>query len=214
MTAEGPSQARDPLQTLLDRVEGERERRCREILDQARTEADRIRAEAYRQARDRFHEAAETDRQRVAERLRSARAEQETRRRQRRHQRINADLAEAWGLIGDALERRWRDPEARKQWMAAALRQAGDFLPGGTWQVEHPPDLDPAEIPVDRADTVDPGEITLEPRRRPELTAGLRIRRDGAVVDATPAGLLADGSRVRSWLLAEVRELQDGGETG
>lgn len=194
----------DPLQILLDRVERDREERCREILQAARSEAEAVRAEAYAQARSRLHRAASDERERVREGLESARAARETRQRQARHQRTNAVLARAWELLEQALARRWQDPEGRRQWLRGALEQAGQFLPPGTWTITHPPGLDPGELPSDPESLPGGDQVTLAPEADPAIGAGIRIRCGRAELDATPAGLLTDRERVRAWLLATV----------
>jgi hypothetical protein len=198
----------DPLQRLLERVERDREERCREILEAARAEAATMRAEAHAQARARVHRAITAERRRVRERLDAARAEQETRQRQRRHQRINAALERGWGLLEAALVRRWADAEGRRLWLQGALEQAARFLPPGTWTVAHPPDLDPAELPAEPGDLPGLGSPQAGLVSQPDgtLSAGVRLSCGGVEVDATPAGLLADPERIRARLLAALQQ--------
>lgn len=203
MSAPPPGTGEDPLQVLLDRVERDREERCREILEAARSEADRIRAQAYAEGRQRLHRTVTEERRRVQERLRSARAERETRERRQRHRQVNAALERAWQLLEGALEDRWADPRGREEWVRGALEQAERFLPPGTWTLEHPEGLDPETLPEALAV---PERITLETRADPGLAAGIRIRCGAAEVDASPSGLLADRERIRSRLLAAIEE--------
>jgi len=192
-----------PLATLLARVEQDRERRCREILQAARQQADALRAEAYGQGRRRLHEAVREERHRVEHALDSARAEQETRQRHRRHRRVNAALERVWPMLEQALAERWRTADGRRQWLDGALEEARRFLPRGTWTVHHPRDLEPGEIDAGRAG-LEPEQVSLETAPEDGLDTGVRIVCGDAEVDATPRGLLADRERVRSWLLAAV----------
>lgn len=204
MSQPGGGSAGDPLQVLLERVERDREERCREILQGARSEAEAMRAQAYAQARRRLHQAVRDERQRLREQLESARATQETRQRQAYHEQSNTALAKAWELLEQALENRWRTPEGRREWLVGALEQAERFLPPGTWTIAHPPELASDELPTDLDTTLGPDQVTLATEADPALNAGIRIRCGGAELDATPAGLLADPKRVRSWLLATL----------
>jgi hypothetical protein len=209
-----------PLAMLLQRVERDREQRCRELLEAARSDASTMRAEAHAQARRRVHQVITEERRRVADRLNSVRAEQETRQRQQRHRRINAALERGWELLEAALEHRWQSAEGRRAWIAGALAQAEHFLPPGTWTLRHPPELARSELPaaLDRSGDPGPGQVTLASQADPDLTAGVRIQCGGAELDATPAGLLVDSERIRAWLLAAIEEHRrtggDGGGNG
>lgn len=215
MSAERRGDEAGPLEVLLQRVEHDREQRCREILEAARSDASTMRAETHAQARRRVHQVIVDERRRAQERLNSARAEQDTRQRHQRHQRINATLERGWALLEEALDRRWQTTEARRSWILAALAQAQAFLPPGTWTIRHPPDLDPAELPngLDGANAPGPGQVTLATETDPAIRIGVRIQCGGAELDATPAGLLVDAERIRSWLLAVIeRRRQPEGE--
>lgn len=202
MREAGPAPSRDSLAALLARVQENRESRCRELLRQAREDAEAMVGEAFRRNRAELHRAIQQERDRMEERLRSRRAQLETQRRLHRHRQVNELLEQGFERLEETLRQRWREKEARAQWIAAALAQAREFLNAGHWVLEHPPGWDPDEAP-------DPPEgVTLEARADDELRAGLRIRAGNARVDATPAGLLRDSERVKSWLLAEVEALR------
>ncbi len=206
MSSPQEEDTRSPLQILMERVERDREQRCREILQAARSEAEEIRQEAYSRARRRVHRTVQNQRQRVAQRLRSAQAERGTRLRQQRHQRINAALKEAWDLLEKALRKRWAEAEGREEWVRGALEQAERFLPAGTWTLEHPSSLDPQELSGELSNLIGSDQVSLDPKAHPHLGVGVRIRCGDAEVDATPEGLLVDRERVRSWLLAEAQK--------
>ncbi|MEF8792456.1 hypothetical protein [Thiohalorhabdus sp.] len=209
-----PEEETDPLQTLLARVERDREERCREILQAARDEADAIRQEAYSRARQRLHRTVETERQRVRRRLRSVEAEQATHVRQRRHQRISNSLEKAWNRLEEALHKRWSNPQGREEWVRGALEQARHFLPPGTWTLTHPSSQDPEDLASDLTAMVDPDQVTLETEPSSGLSAGIRIRCGETEMDATPAGLMVDRERVRSWLLASIQHHRNKREPG
>ena len=144
----------------------------------------------------------------MAARLRSRRAQLETQRRLHRHRQVNQILEEGYARLEDTLRQRWHESEARTEWVAAALAQARDVLIAGHWVLEHPPGWDPNEAPPP------PEGVTLEARADDELPAGLRICAGNARVDASPAGLLRDSERVKSWLLAEIEALRRKEEGG
>jgi len=202
MSEAGTDAARDSLATLLARVEQNRERRCQELLRQGREDAEAVVSEAFRNNRAELHQAIQEERDRLVERLRSRQAQLETQRRLRRHRAVNQTLDQGYDRLEEALRQRWEESRARGEWVAAALGQARQFLSGDHWVIEHPPDWDPAETPEP------PEGITLETRAEAQLPAGLRIRSGKAWVDATPAGLLRDSERVKSWLLAEIEALR------
>ena len=209
MTNGDQGRPQDPLEVLLERVERDREERCRKILESARSDADRVRGEAFAQARSRLHRTVRDERRRVEDELRAARAEQETRHRHQRHRRINAALERAWSQLERALEARWQDPRGRRAWMQGALEQAARFLPPGTWTLHHPPAVGANELP-DLTGIADAERIALETAPDSELTTGVRIGCGGTRLDATPEGLLADRERVRSWLLAAIERHRRG----
>jgi hypothetical protein len=207
----------DAVTALLDRVSCAREAECTAILRAAREEAAAIEARAFRESRRRLRDAVAAERRYYERQRRSAEAQARTRLRQEEQRAIRHLLDEAWPRLRTELERRWDHPDTRREWVAAALRQAVRLLPGRYWRVEHPPGWDPDEMGdhfrhIQEADEVD--ELRFE--GCDYLRAGLRLSASGATLDATLHGLLAEPQRVESQLLghmaAELGLDQDAGD--
>jgi hypothetical protein len=125
--------------------------------------------------------------------LRRRDAAARTRPRQRR-----AIVDHAWQQLPAALARQWQDADGRAHWIRHAVRDARQRLRGTDWQIEHAPGMTEPERRQCVADGAPPACFAEDPA----LDAGLRIRAEGAVLDATAAGLLADRDRVTAGLLA------------
>jgi hypothetical protein len=183
---------------LLETLRADRERRCRAELDAAAERARSIERAARAEARAKFAAARELERQRYEQALQRARAAVDTRLRERAHASGRALVASAWQQLPAALVRQWQDAGGRAHWIRRAVQEARRRLRGTDWQVEHAPGLTDAE----RRQCVADGAPAARFAEDPALDAGLRIRAEGAVLDATVAGLLADRERVTAGLLA------------
>lgn len=186
------------VQALLQMVEEHRERRCRQILEQARTEAAAAVKQAYGEARARMHQAIEEERARGEGKIASTRAQLQTQRRQREQRLDMALLAQAWEALRARLLARWQDEQARRVWVRALVHQARAVLPAQKWRIEHPVGWRSQEA---LALLSEESAMFLE---APDIAAGLRIRAGDACLDGTPAGLLASRAEIEAQLLAEL----------
>ena len=188
----------------------------RQIRDESRAVSETVKRagvvvveQAHAAARRQMHSAIEELRREGAHRLSRAKAQVETRQRERAQQRAAAAVREAWPLLRDALAARWSDPRHRLAWVSGAALDCRTRLRPGAWVVEHPADWNAREhqdflgaLGTRNVGTDDGGEITFKTEK--DVTAGLRIRADQATLDATPQGLLADQSTITALLLAEI----------
>lgn len=188
----------------------------RQIRDESRAVSETAKravvvvvAQAHAAARRQMHSAIEELRREGAHRLSRAKAQVETRQRERAQQRAAAAVREAWPLLRDALAARWSDPRHRLAWVSAAAFDCHTRLRPGAWVVEHPADWNAREhqdflgaLGTRNVGMDDGGEITFKAEK--DVTAGLRIRADQATLDATPQGLLAGQSTITGLLLAEI----------
>ena len=190
--------------SLIDEIKAKTQMRSRDILAEAGVEAATILKTTHLDARARLREAVR--------RLRKSRETSLSREKARlalerslRHQKEDTQLlARGLPLVKNGMRRRWDDTSARQIWIARALEIASTFLVAGNWQIHLPLTIQEDEFNricsgVDIADG-----ITLDLVSDPEIKTGLRIEMDGAVVDATLAGLLADTETIKSMLLAET----------
>lgn len=196
------------VEALLQLVESYRERRCRQILEDARAEATTAVKHAHREARARMHKAVEEERVRSREKIVSTQAQLQTQRRQGQQQADAALLQQAWDALQGRLLARWQDADSRRTWVQALVRQARALLPAKKWQIEHPVGWRPQEALglgselSAQGDGESPAFVET-----PEISAGLRVRVDEACLDATAAGLLASRAEVEALLLAQFHRL-------
>jgi len=196
-------------QRLLQLVEDYREQRCRTLVDRAEQQSRELLGQARHDALERVREAIAAERARGRERIDTAQARQQTRRRQREQEQTLAALEQAWPQLEAALQARWQSTQTRRVWVEATVNQALHTLPGHPWTVAHPPGWDPQELePLAAAIEKHCGEA---PRMHAEetLPAGLRLCCNGACVDASIAGLLADRVRITARLLARLQDTPD-----
>jgi hypothetical protein len=201
------TEARSPAETqaevLLEELRQDEKRRCRELIKAAETEATVLVRQARRDATTRMHKAVQEERSRASRSLQKAAAQLQTRAR-RRHQVHARQIAkESWGLLPDALRRRWADPAARRLWCDVVVTEALQRLGPDTWQVEHPVGWDPAELGELLGDLGDGMGDRLAFVARDDFPAGLRICAGSACLDGTIDGLLADRDHIEGQLLAE-----------
>lgn len=202
MTDNAPAHNERALSALLRYIAGERDRQREAILAAAHDEAASILREGVRNARSRVRETIAEQRRERESRLRTARAAEDSRLRQRGHQLVRTMLDQAGPLLERELHRRWQDAEGRQAWIAMTLDSAGRHLPDGSWTVEHPGMSLPSagEPPLLDLASRRP-EVQLEWTAREDLAAGLRIRSGVAILDTTARALLRDRARAEGLLL-------------
>lgn len=194
-------------QSLLELIEKDRDEKVAALDKQSTREAHQQVRAAFHQARERVSKAIKEERARIKEQLDATRAQLQTRARQRHHQAVLYQLRQAWELLHEALLERWHDADRRETWVRGCIDSAIELLPGGAWTIEHAPGWDPEELaPVrERIDEHTGGR--LEFRYDDTIAAGLRVRAQGAYLDATLEGLLDDRTAAESKLLVEFERL-------
>ncbi|MBT8087638.1 MAG: hypothetical protein KJO46_06355 [Gammaproteobacteria bacterium] len=194
------------VETLTGVLREHTEKRRGEILSKARERADAVLRHSRHAARTRMHEAVTEERRRRESALLEARQRLDTEARRQVQRRYRDLLGEAWPGINRELAARWAEPEARAEWCELLLDEAGDALGGDGWIVEHPDSGTGAWSRDDKRRF----EQALAARDMPAvefkadngIDAGLRIRRGGACLDGTIAGLLSRRSAVEGRLIA------------
>jgi hypothetical protein len=198
------------LQELLEVVDQDREKRCAELIDQARADAERIVKQAWKSTRARLHHEVLHARQEYRRQLLLEQASNEARRRQARERVDRAWLDQVWQPLQEALVQRWQTTEGRLLWVDALMRQATGRLVQSDWQIHHPADWPEAERRqlATRLQAV----LGKEPAfvADPALSAGIRVCAGHTVVDGSCAGLLRDRTHIEALLLAALRESDHG----
>jgi hypothetical protein len=195
------------VETLLALVERHRSERCAEILAQAEAKRHTLLSEAYSEAHARMREAIVMERRRGQEKLDATRAQLATHARQQQHRIALLLLQHGWEMLGQAVLQRWKSAPQRRLWVCALLRQALHLLPRCSWVIEHPPGWDPAECAELQETLRSHCGSTPQLRSNDQFDAGLRICAEGACLDGTLEGLLADREAIEAQLLAQLQRL-------
>ena len=177
---------------------------CGAVIAAAQRDALTIVAQARAAARRRVHQAIVELRQEGANRLATAAAQCDTERRARIQRLAAQAVRDAEPLLEETLNARWRSADSRKQWSAAIARLCVLRLRPGCWRVVHPAGWSESEQRefVEMIGARDGGDIGF--KADDAVKAGLRIEADGAVLDGTPPGLLADRRFVAAQILDEI----------
>jgi len=189
---------------LVREIERQCDAECRAVLEAAELESRAIVGDAFAAAGRHVHEAFEDMRRDGERRLARARAQIATELRVRDQARAAGNLRDGCPVLVNAVADRWNDPEARRYWAASLAEMAGRRLRPGAWTVEHPADWG-ADEQAEFLARLDPNcraEVTFQ--KSEDFDTGLRIRANGAVLDATPERLLADKPAVQALLLAAI----------
>ncbi len=198
---EGPASVIDAqVQAMSQRVAQNRDRRCTQLRNDASAEAQAILRAARKEARGNVVDAVARERKHGEQALRLAEASARLDERQHAQQQIRALLQQMWTAIAGALESRWADAQRRKAWVQAAVRQGQTLLSSRAWRIEHGAGWSQAELEELKSLAVGDEDVQLVCDNG--LGAGIRIRTEGACLDATVAGLLASRARIESEYLA------------
>jgi hypothetical protein len=210
---ESDSIVRTQADALKQLLEQSRNAHCRTVHDQAEAQAAEIRKRARRAARERVSKAAHEERARLERELRLVEAEIETEHRRRGRLRDSALIEAGRAALAEALAKRWEHRAEREQWAEAAVLEAGQVLLGRNWVLEHPvswaADEREQALGFARARL----GVEIEAQADASLEAGLRVRTDGASVDMSVAGLLANERSLEGALLAEFNRVAEGVNT-
>jgi hypothetical protein len=172
------------------------------VMNGAERDAKVLLAQARLAARARLHAAIVELRKEGARRRARAEAQRDTVARQRAQHQAALAVGDAMPLLRDMLVERWRDAQARKQWTEALAKICPARLRPGAWTVEHPRDWSESERHEFAAALGGSQDIAFQ--ATDDIVAGLRIKSDQAVLDATPQGLLADRRGIAALLLDEL----------
>ena len=174
------------------------------VIATAEHDARAALAQARATARSRMRAAIEGLRREGARRLARAKAQLETEQRAQAQRQAAQAVSEALPLLRDRLEARWHDAHERRQWTDALARLCATRLRPGAWLIEHPAGWSAGEQ-RDFTTAIGAGDgIAVSFKADDALSAGLRIKADQALFDATPQGLLADGRTIAALLLDEI----------
>jgi F0F1-type ATP synthase membrane subunit b/b' len=186
---------------LMREIEQQLAQESSAIAASAEREAHAMMAQARALARAQVHAAIEKLREEGARRLTRAKAQIDTELRVRAQQQAAQAVRDAMPLLCEALNARWRDRDGRRLWSEAVARACADRLPPGAWRVEHPRDWNEPEQQQFLTAVGKPVQARFAAA---DVAAGLRVRADQALLDATPQGLLADSTMITALLLDEI----------
>lgn len=187
---------------LLDIVQGYQHQQCDSLLKQAEKESQAIIRQAYQRARRNIHEDIQLTRQHIRDTMAAARARQHTLVMQQRHTAALSFLEQCWVALERSLQDRWQQPQCRREWVAKILSTAVTVMPAGDWQVAHPENWSTQEQGELAGQARAMPGVKLQFNTEPGLVAGIRIIADGASVDGSLAGLLADRTAIEALILA------------
>jgi hypothetical protein len=215
---EGPASVIDAqVEALSQRVAGDRDRRCTQLRADASAQAQDILRAARKEARANVVDAVTRERKQRDQVLQLAQASVLLEDRQSEQREMLNLLKEMWASVTSALESRWADPTHRKSWVQAAVRQGRALLSARAWRIEHgagwpQQELDELKSLVvggGQGDSAGGGGAAREVELLCDngLGAGIRIRTEGAYLDATAAGLLTSRVRIESEFLAQFLAL-------
>ena len=197
---------RATLEALLDAVARDRDSRCAALREDARKRADALLAESRAHARRTVGDAVASERRRDREAYRLMQARIDTHHRLQQQRVQKQQLEQAWAQLEGALIERWRDPDARRTWVEAALKRAGLVLHADHWTISHPPGMAREELVRVHDWLHDRAGVSATFEADDGIAAGLCVRRDQACFDASVRGLLAARHRIEAQLLAELSE--------
>jgi hypothetical protein len=198
---EGPASVLDAqAEAMSQRVIQDRDQRCTRLRDDAMGQVQVILRAARREARANVRAAVSRERKQGEQALRQAQAQASLEERQRVQQQARSLLEKMWTTIAHALETRWLDPLHRKSWVLAAIRQGQILLSDHVWQIEYGTGWSRDELSELKKLVAPETQLVYDK----EIRAGIRIKTDGACLDATVVGLLASRPRIESEFLAQL----------
>lgn len=193
---------------LIADIVNQSESEARAIIQAAEAEARDIVVNAFATARRRAHQSILELRREGERRLRRAAAQRETDLRMAEEARASALLRRGCPLLIDAVIARWNAPESRRIWIETVVGEVRRRLKPGSWTVEHPAGFSGdeqhwlAEALTRDGEGAKAGAVAFV--EADDFVAGLRIRSEGALLDATPEALLGDRAVVEAEILAAI----------
>lgn len=199
-----PSLYQAQAEALIRFLRQDQQARCRQKRVEAREWARVRMREARHQARLRFRQAAEKERARFQVEVSAAEAAIAAESRDRHQRHLAAVVSAVIERLPTVLAGRWRNAEQQAGWIAAALAEAQRRLGPGSWRVRVAPGNGGVPAPGQA------GDVQMDWQEDPGLAAGLVVEKEGARLDATPGGLLADTTLLQSHILTLLGEVREG----
>ena len=194
-------------QALIDGINAEVDGEIAAILKDAAEEAVKVRSQAQRKAREKTRTAIAELRRTRDRALGKVTASLETERRQMQQASAFAALSEGLSGLPDALQHLWQEPPTRKAWCDAVVQESAARLLPGEWLLEHPENLQKAEVQALKTALRKASGKPVKAVVQPGLTAGLRLRADTALVDASAAAIAKDRQALGAQFLSALDEL-------
>lgn len=199
-------QDKETLEHLLGVVVESREKRCQQVRDDAYQQAKEITRMAYTKGRTRMHHHIDALREKYRLRVSSASARNQTLLRQQHHKEERAILDVAWPLLREAMLTLWKDPDSRRNWLEAAIASASSSLKQQDWHIEHPRDMDEADVKWIKHTHIHGKGRRGKLIASADIDAGIRIILNGTVIDATLDGLLKQKIAIEAILIARIKQ--------
>jgi hypothetical protein len=187
---------------LAREIEQQLQHETTAVIAAAERDVHNVIAQARTTARNRLHDAIAELRREGERRLARGKAQIETTERAQAQRQAARAVTQALPLLIDALSERWRDAKSRRLWIDGVAILCGARLRRGAWTVVHPADWAAKEQQGFAAALGDGVEAAFVADK--ELTAGLKVSADQAVLDATPLGLLADLRAIAALMLDAI----------
>ncbi len=200
--------AQAQTQSLLDRLQREREKIGNEIEQQTSEQCAWLTASARRRARERIAQAVAEAREHNETRLALIRAALQTRARHRHHHRQLRLIETGRKVLRQSLESRWQQPENRREWCLALLHRAGSLLHQFDWLLRHADGLAKDERQQLTAAAAEFGG-TLSFELDTALGSGAILVAGPASIDASAANLCRPSPELDAALLAALAEFED-----
>jgi hypothetical protein len=193
------------LEHLLDVVAGNRSKRCAELRETAHKEAGEIVRQAHAKCRARMHRHVMELREKYRVRSSSAYARNQTMLRKQHQKADRAILDVAWQDLREKMQAVWNNPDARRDWVNAAIAGASTRVLGQQWRLEHPRDFNEEEVGMLKRQIADKTGMVPDSVVQKDIEAGIRIVVGGTVIDATLEGLLNQKSEIEADLIARIK---------
>jgi hypothetical protein len=205
-----PEYTKYTLEHLLGVVVENREKRCSEVREKTAGEVSDIIHLAYQRSRARMHSHIVALREKYRVRAAAALARNQTRMRQQQQKHDHEVLTTAWPMLRESMLALWKDPESRRTWLENAVSNAKEILLQHEWHIEHPVDFDSDEHKWLKHAMTGSRQKGHKLTATDDIEAGIRIRANGTVVDATLEGLLRHRLAIEAELIARIKQGADG----
>jgi vacuolar-type H+-ATPase subunit E/Vma4 len=205
-TASGIADAQ--TQSMLDRLEREREKHRREIEEQTAEQCLDLATTARRRARERVAQAVAETREHNDARLGLIRAALQTRARQRHQQRQLRLLETGREALTASLRQHWQRPEERYAWCLALVCRAGVLLREKDWLMTHADGLGEDERSRLAAVATESG-AKLAFRCDNSMSGGAQLTAGAACIDASATNLCRPRPELDAALLAALVEIEE-----